>query len=161
MTPVVYPGSFDPVTNGHVDVVRRAAAVFGKVIVAVASNVRKSSAFTVEERVEMLRMALEGIPGVEVDAFEGLLVDYLDTTGAKVVIRGVRAVSDYEFEFQMAHMNSQLRPGIETVFLVAGPEEFFISSSAVKEVACFGGDVSPFVPGCVASRLRARMSENG
>ena len=161
MTPVVYPGSFDPVTNGHVDVVRRAAAVFGKVIVAVASNVRKSAAFTVEERVEMLRMALEDIPGVEVDAFEGLLVDYLDTTGAKVVIRGVRAVSDYEFEFQMAHMNSQLRPGIETVFLVAGPEEFFISSSAVKEVACFGGDVSSFVPECVASRLRARMCGNG
>lgn len=159
MTPVVYPGSFDPVTNGHVDVVRRASAVFGKVIVAVASNVRKSATFTVEERVEMLRAAFEGIPGVEVDAFEGLLVDYLDGTGAKVVIRGVRAVSDYEFEFQMAHMNRQLRPGIETVFLVAGPEEFFISSTAVKEVACFGGDVSSFVPPCVVERLRARMKE--
>ncbi len=158
MTPVVYPGSFDPVTRGHVDVVRRAASVFGRVIVAVASNVRKSATFSVDERVEMLKDALEGIPGVEVDAFEGLLVDYLDHTDAKVVIRGVRAVSDYEFEFQMAHMNRQLRPGIETVFLVAGPEEFFISSSAVKEVACFGGDVSTFVPACVEARLRARMT---
>lgn len=160
MTPVVYPGSFDPVTIGHVDVVRRAASAFGKVIVAVASNVRKSSAFTVPERVEMLQDALASIPGVEVDSFEGLLVDYLDTIEAKVVIRGVRAVSDYEFEFQMAHMNRQLRPGIETVFLVAGPEEFFISSSAVKEVACFGGDVSGFVPAVVADRLRERMKNS-
>lgn len=159
MTPVVYPGSFDPVTKGHVDVVRRAAAVFGKVIVAVASNVRKSATFSVEERVQMLEEALAGIPGVVVDAFEGLLVDYLDHSGANVVIRGVRAVSDYESEFQMAHMNRQLRPGIETVFLVAGPEEFFISSSAVKEVAFFGGDVSTFVPACVAERLRVRMTE--
>jgi len=159
VTPVVYPGSFDPVTNGHVDVVRRAASAFGKVVVAVAYNVRKSATFTVEERMEMLREALHGIPGVEVDAFEGLLVDYLDRCGARVVIRGVRAVSDYEFEFQMAHMNRQLRPGIETVFLVAGPEEFFISSSAVKEVAAFGGDVKTFVPACVADRVRARMQE--
>lgn len=157
MTPVVYPGSFDPVTNGHVDIVRRAASAFGHVIVAVANNVRKAGMFTVEERVAMLRESLEGVEGVEVDAFEGLLVDYMARKNCKVVIRGVRAVSDYESEFQMAHMNRQLSPGIETVFLVAGPEEFFISSSAVKEVTAFGGDVEHFVPAGVARRLRQLM----
>jgi len=159
MTEVVYPGSFDPVTNGHVDIVRRAARIFGRVVVAVASNVRKAGLFTTQERVEMLREALDGIPGVTVDSFDGLLVDYLDRISARVVIRGVRAVSDYEFEFQMAHMNRQLRPGVETVFLVAGSEEFFISSTAVKEVACFGGSVEQFVPPNVARRLRERFPQ--
>ena len=161
MTPVVYPGSFDPVTNGHVDIARRAASVFGRVIVAVAHNVRKAGMFDVDERKAMLSEALADVAGVEVDAFEGLLVDYMERKGCRVVIRGVRAVSDYESEFQMAHMNRQLSPGIETVFLVAGPEEFFISSSAVKEVAAFRGTVEPFVPEGVARRLRQRMAERG
>lgn len=157
MATVVYPGSFDPVTCGHVSLVRRAASVFGNVIVAVATNSRKSELFTSDERVEMLRMATAGIPGVEVDSFSGLLVDYMRRRQIRISIRGLRAVSDFEYEFQMAHMNGRLDPGMETVFMVAGPAETYISSSLVREVAMLGGDITGMVHPEVGRMLSERL----
>ncbi|HNZ02666.1 MAG TPA: pantetheine-phosphate adenylyltransferase [Myxococcota bacterium] len=157
MATVVYPGSFDPVTCGHVSLVRRAASVFGNVIVAVATNSRKSELFTSDERVEMLRMATAGIPGVEVDSFSGLLVDYMRRRQVRISIRGLRAVSDFEYEFQMAHMNGRLDPGMETVFMVAGPAETYISSSLVREVAMLGGDITGMVHPEVGRMLSERL----
>lgn len=153
----IYPGSFDPVTNGHVNLIRRAASIFSPLVVAVATNVKKLECFTREERVEMLREVTQGIPGVEIDAFEGLLVDYVARRDARIVVRGLRAMSDFEFEFQMAHMNHKLAPGVETVFLVTGADEFFISSSVVREIASLGGNVEGLVPEGVRDRLRARF----
>lgn len=157
MVTVVYPGSFDPVTCGHVSLVRRAASVFGNVIVAVATNSRKSELFTSDERVEMLRMATAGIPGVVVDSFSGLLVDYMRRRQIRISIRGLRAVSDFEYEFQMAHMNGRLDPGMETVFMVAGPAETYISSSLVREVAMLGGDITGMVHPEVGRMLSDRL----
>lgn len=157
MVTVVYPGSFDPVTCGHVSLVRRAASVFGNVIVAVATNSRKSELFTSDERVEMLRMATAGIPGVVVDSFSGLLVDYMRRRQIRISIRGLRAVSDFEYEFQMAHMNGRLDPGMETVFMVAGPAETYISSSLVREVAMLGGDITGMVHPEVGRMLSERL----
>lgn len=159
MVTVVYPGSFDPVTCGHVSLVRRAASVFGNVIVAVATNSRKSELFTSDERVEMLRMATDGIPGVEVDSFSGLLVDYMRRRQIRISIRGLRAVSDFEYEFQMAHMNGRLDPGMETVFMVAGPAETYISSSLVREVAMLGGDITGMVHPEVGRMLSDRLKQ--
>jgi len=160
MVTVVYPGSFDPVTSGHISLVRRAASVFGHVIVAVAGNTRKSGLFTEAERVEMLKTVLAGIPGVEVDCFPGLLVDYMRTRDVRISIRGLRAVSDFEYEFQMAHMNGRLDPGMETVFMVAGPAETYISSSLVREVAMLGGDITGMVHPHVAKLLVERLAES-
>ncbi len=159
MVTVVYPGSFDPVTCGHVSLVRRAASVFGNVIVAVATNSRKSELFTSDERVEMLRMATAGIPGVVVDSFSGLLVDYMRRRQIRISIRGLRAVSDFEYEFQMAHMNGRLDPGMETVFMVAGPAETYISSSLVREVAMLGGDITGMVHPEVGRMLSDRLKQ--
>lgn len=142
----VYPGSFDPVTVGHVDIIRRAAALFDRMIVAVLHNPGKKGTFSVEERLTMLRRACDGIPGVTCDAFSGLLVDYVRKTGACAVVRGLRAISDYETEKNMAVINSQLLPGMETVFLLSKPEHGCVSSSAVRELASFGGDFRAFVP---------------
>ncbi len=153
----VYPGSFDPVTNGHVNLIRRAASIFNPLVVAVATNVKKLDCFTREDRIEMLRAVTADIPGVRIDAFEGLLVDYVARTGARIVVRGLRAMSDFEFEFQMAHMNHKLAPGVETVFLVTGADEFFISSSVVREIASMGGNVAGLVPDIVRERLEARF----
>jgi pantetheine-phosphate adenylyltransferase len=153
----VYPGSFDPITNGHVDIIRRALRVFPRVTVAVAFNPNKDSAmFTPEERIDMIVESLAD-ERVDADAFSGLLVDYADRIGARVLIRGLRAVQDFEYEFQMTMMNRHLKPNIETVFLMAGEQHFYTSSRLVKEVARFGGDVSKFLPKAVLERFAIRL----
>lgn len=156
-TVAIYPGSFDPITNGHLDLIERAARLFDRLIVAILRNEGKEPLFTAEERVEMLRQVLRDYANVEVDSFEGLLVDYAARRGAGVIVRGIRAVSDYEYELQMALMNRRLAPQIETVFLMAGEAYSFISSRLVKEVASLGGDISGLVPPVVEARLRERV----
>jgi pantetheine-phosphate adenylyltransferase len=153
----IYPGSFDPITNGHVDILSRALAMFDRVIVAIAENVRKAPLFTVEERKQHIRDAVNGDPRVEVDAFEGLLVEYVQKRNARVVVRGLRALADFEYEFQLAHMNRRLGKGMETIFLMTNEKDFYVSSSLVKEVAQFGGDVTGLVPPGVQSALIERM----
>jgi pantetheine-phosphate adenylyltransferase len=154
----VYPGSFDPVTNGHVDLIARSLRIFDHLIVAVANNPRKQPMFSVEERVEMLEASLpEGKTRPKIDSFEGLLVHYARRVKANVVIRGLRAVSDFEFEFQMANMNRHLEPHIETVFMMTGEEAFYISSNFVREVAMFGGSVKGMVPPAVYRKLKERF----
>ena len=158
-TVAVYPGSFDPITNGHVDIIRRSLQVFNRVVVAVAFNPNKDSSwFTPAERVAMIRETFraEG-DRVIADSFSGLLVDYAIEKGAKVIIRGLRAVADFEYEFQMTMMNRHLKPGIETVFMMAGEQYFYTSSRLVKEVASFGADVSTLVPDFVFDRFAARF----
>ena len=155
----IYPGSFDPFTNGHLDIVRRALRIFPHLIVGVAKNVVKISMFTPKERVAMIREVLDDIKGVEVDCFSGLLVDYVRKRKAQIVIRGLRALSDFENEFQMAHMNRRLDPNLETFFMMTGHDHFYISSQTVKEVAYFGGDISGLVPEVVVGHLRARVKQ--
>jgi pantetheine-phosphate adenylyltransferase len=154
----IYPGSFDPFTCGHLSLVQRALKIFDKLIVAVASNVNKSPPlFTVEERIQLIREACPQ-EGVEVVAFEGLLVDYVKNRNVSVVLRGLRAVNDFEFEFQLANMNHHLAPHVETVFMMTSQESFYISSQAVREVAAFGGNVDGLVPPNVATKLRERFA---
>jgi pantetheine-phosphate adenylyltransferase len=153
----VYPGSFDPVTNGHVDLIRRATGLFGRVVVAVLRNTEKDCLFTVEERLELLRESLADLPGVEVDAFDGLLVDFVRKRGGHHILRGIRALTDFEYEYQMALMNLRLAPDIETVFLMPREEFTFLSSRLVKGVALLGGPVDDFVPAPVAKRLVERL----
>ena len=153
----IYPGSFDPITNGHLDLVARGSRMVGRLIVAVLRNHAKQPLFSVEERLEMLAEVVKPYPNVEVGAFDGLLVDYAASRGATMIVRGIRAVSDYELDWQMALMNRRLRPEIETVFLVAGEEYSFISSNLVKEVAALGGNVSGIVPPLVEQRLRKKI----
>jgi pantetheine-phosphate adenylyltransferase len=155
----LYPGSFDPVTNGHEDLIRRSLALADKLIVAVAVNGAKSPLFSVDERVDLLREVLDGVPRVQVRSFEGLLADFARAVGASMVVRGLRAVSDFEYEFQMALMNRKLHQELETVFLVPDLNLTFLSSSLVREVARFGGDVAPFVHPAVAKALRARFEK--
>ncbi len=157
----VCPGSFDPVTLGHVDIIERSARICDKVVVAVFTNPLKTPLFTVDERVEMLREATRHIQNVEVDASTGLLSDYASRMGAGVIIKGLRAISDFEAEFQMARMNKKLAPGIETVFMMTSNEFSYLSSSLVKEVARFGGCVRQLVPENVAERLRKRYEQAG
>ncbi|MBI3292064.1 MAG: pantetheine-phosphate adenylyltransferase [Elusimicrobia bacterium] len=149
----VYPGSFDPVTYGHVDIVRRATALFDHVIIAVTTNQGKPSTFPIDERLTMLRQALRGLPRVTVEAFEGLLVHYLQARKARIVIRGLRAISDFEYEFQMALMNRHMAPQVETVFLMPDERYTYLSSSLVKEIARLGGVVAAFVPRSVSPYL--------
>ncbi len=153
----IYPGTFDPITNGHIDIVRRATAIFDQVIVAVTTNPAKSPLFTVEERLEMARQALADIDNAVVDRFEGLLVDYARRVGAVAVIRGLRAVSDFEMEFQMALVNRKLYPDLVTVFLMPNEKYTYLNSTVVKEVARFGGNVSCFVPEVVERKLKERF----
>jgi pantetheine-phosphate adenylyltransferase len=153
----VYPGSFDPPTNGHVDIVRRALKVFDRVIVAVATNINKQPLFTKAERVEVIRECFRDEPAVEVDCFEGLLVDYMRRQGLTVVIRGLRAVSDFEYEFQMATMNRKLFPGFDMFYMMSGEEFFYVSSQVVREVAKLKGSVAEFVPPPVERRLREKF----
>ena len=155
----IYPGSFDPFTNGHLDIVKRALRIFPRLVVGVATNVRKIPMFTAEERVAMIREVLKGIKGIEVDSFGGLLVHYVRKRKAKIVIRGLRALSDFENEFQMAHMNRRLDKNLETFFMMTGQEHFYISSQTVKEVAYFGGDISGLVPEVVVRHVRARIKQ--
>ncbi|MEO1173304.1 MAG: pantetheine-phosphate adenylyltransferase [Myxococcota bacterium] len=158
MTLALYPGSFDPVTNGHLNIVERGLAAFENVIVGVAHNVRKQPLFTPDERVEMLREAIGDEPRVEVVTFRGLLIDYAVKRKAAVILRGLRAVSDFEYEFQMAHMNRRLAPQVDTVFMMTGEEHFYVSSNLVREVARFKGDVSAFVPAHVKSALQRKFN---
>lgn len=152
MIKVIYPGTFDPITRGHEDVVRRAAGLFGGVVVAVAES-RAQTLFTLQERVEMAREIFADYPNVSVEGFNGLLMNFVQAHGARVVLRGLRAVSDFEYEFQLAGMNRNLYPEVETLFLTPAEKYTFISATMVREVARFGGDVSKFVSPLVAERL--------
>jgi len=154
----IYAGSFDPVTNGHLDVLSRAAQVFDEIIVAVAQNSEKQGLFTPEERVELLKQTTAGIKNTRVTFFHGLLVDFATQQRACAIVRGLRALSDFEYEFQMALMNRRLRPALETFFLMPREEYSYVSSRLVKEVASLGGDVSAFVPAQVAAALRSRYA---
>jgi pantetheine-phosphate adenylyltransferase len=154
----IYPGSFDPVTNGHLDLIERGEKMFDLVIVAVLKNAEKEPLFTVAERVEMLREVTKHWPGVEVDVFEGLLVDYARKRHAGVILRGIRAISDYEYELQMALMNRKLEPRLETVFMLPGEPYSYLSSKLVREIAKLGGPLDGFVPSVVEQRLRAKVS---
>lgn len=154
MRTCVYPGSFDPLTLGHLDVIRRASALFDRVIVAVLHNPAKKGCFPVSKRLEMTAKACEGLTNVETDAWDGLLADYVRETGACAVIRGLRGVSDFESEMIMAQLNERLLPGLETVFLMTRPEHQCVSSSAVREAASFGADISGFVPAAIAGDIQ-------
>jgi pantetheine-phosphate adenylyltransferase len=160
MTLAVYPGSFDPVSYGHVDVMERALKVFGRLIVAVAINSEKHPLFSVDERLEMLRTIAVGMKGVEVDSFSGLLVDYAKKRGARIIIRGLRALSDFEYEFQMALTNRKICSDIETVFLMPSEQYSYLSSRMIKEIAGLGGDVTAFVPDIVTAILRKHGRES-
>ncbi|MHB8572237.1 MAG: pantetheine-phosphate adenylyltransferase [Candidatus Dormibacteria bacterium] len=157
----VYAGSFDPVTLAHIDVLERAVQVFDRVTVAVAVNSQKSPLFSAEERIEMLRECLAGEPRVDVDAFEGLTVDYARQRGAQSLIRGLRAISDFDGEFQMALMNRKLAPEIITVFLMTSFANVYLSSTMIKEICRLGGDIEAFVPAGVARRLREKLPAGG
>lgn len=155
-TTVLYPGTFDPITNGHTDIIERAAVLFPKVIVAVASNQGKSPSFSHAERIAMARQVLKKIPNVEVIGFDNLLVDFAKQQGASIILRGLRAVSDFEYELQLASMNRHLIPEIETLFLTPTEKYSYISANLVREIASFGGDVSQFVHEIVAKALQKR-----
>lgn len=159
MLRVVYPGTFDPLTHGHEDVVRRAAKLFDRVVVGIAESESKRPLFATEQRVAMAREVLAPYANVEVTGFSGLLMDFVHSVGASVVLRGLRAASDFEYEFQMAGMNRNLHPEVETLFLTPSEEHMFVSSTIVREIARFGGDVSQFVHPVVAQRLRTRIAE--
>ena len=158
MRRVIYPGSFDPITNGHLDVINRAATLFDEVIVAVAFNEQKQSLFTVDERVSLINEVSATMPNIRIARFDGLLMDFARKEQATAVVRGLRAVSDFEFEFQMALMNRKLEPQIETIFLMPAEKYTYLSSRIVKEIARLGGDVSSFVPVSVAKALRERFA---
>jgi pantetheine-phosphate adenylyltransferase len=153
----IYPGTFDPITNGHSDLVQRATCMFERVIVAVAANPGKTPAFSLEERVAMAHTALAGLDKVEVCGFNTLLVEFTKSQGAQVILRGLRAVSDFEFEFQLAGMNRKLAPGIETVFMMPAEQYTYLSSSVVREIAALGGNVAEFVHPEVEKALRKRL----
>jgi pantetheine-phosphate adenylyltransferase len=155
-TLAVYPGSFDPLTNGHVDIISRGARLFDRIVVSILVNAEKLPLFSMDERVEIAREVFKTLPNVEVDTFDGLLVDYVERRGAQVIVRGLRAVSDFEFEFQMALMNRRLRPAIETVFMMPAEQYSYISSRLIKEVFALGGRVHGLVPELVEERLRLK-----
>jgi pantetheine-phosphate adenylyltransferase len=158
MRTVIYPGSFDPLTNGHLDVVQRAAKLFDRVVVAVAKSEDKRPLFTLEERLALVERSIKSIANVKADAFDGLLIHYVEKQGALAVVRGLRAVSDFEFEFQLALMNRKLNERIETIFMMPKDTYTFLSSRIVKEIARLGGDVGAFVPGHVRQALAAKLA---
>lgn len=149
MRTAVYPGSFDPITNGHLDIIKRSSKVFDELVVGVLVNPQKKGLFDIEERVELIKKAVKDIPNVKVESFSGLLINFLKQKHAKVIVKGLRAVSDFEYEFQMSLMNSKLDPNIETVFMMASAGNSFLSSSSVKQVAMFGGCIQGLVPDSV------------
>jgi len=157
----VYPGTFDPVTNGHIDLIRRARAIFPEVVVGVAENPGKGTLFSVEERVEMLKEATRRLSGVKVEPFGGLSVDFARRQKARLILRGLRMLSDFEYEFQLALTNRRLDPGVETVFLMPSAECSYLSSRLIKEAAGLGGDVNGLVPSFVARRLKERLKDEG
>ena len=158
MKTVVYPGTFDPITNGHVDLVERACRLFDRVILAIATSDRKGPLFSIRERIDLAKEALAHLDNVSVRGFDYLLVNFVRDSGACGVIRGLRAVSDFEYEFQLANMNRALAPDIESIFLTPSERLSYISSSLVREIASLRGDISPFVPGVVCSALRAKFA---
>lgn len=158
---VIYPGSFDPVTNGHLDIIHRGLEIFDRIIVTILCNPAKKSLFTIDERVEMLQDSLSGLPNVEVDVFHGLLVDYVRQRKANAILRGMRAVSDFEYEFQMALMNRKLNRDIQTVFMMTGLRWIFTSSTIIKEAAKFGGDIEDMVPPLVNRKLKEKAARAG
>ena len=160
MRKAVCPGSFDPITFGHLDVIERASGIFDEVIIAVMVNRTKASLFTVEERIAMIKEVVTKYPNVKVDSWSGLLVDYCKTNGVSAIVKGLRAVSDFDYELQMAQMNLQLK-GVDTLFMATTPAYSFLSSSLVKEIANYGGDVSALVPANVLSLMKVRLAEGG
>ncbi|HIC84970.1 MAG TPA: pantetheine-phosphate adenylyltransferase [Desulfobacterales bacterium] len=152
----IYPGTFDPITNGHLSIVRRGLKIFDKIIIAILTNPNKIPLFTIEERIEMIQEALKGMPNIEIDTYNGLLVDYAVEKGACVILRGLRALSDFEYEFQMALMNRKLNRDIQSVFLMTDYKWFYTSSTIIKEAASFGGDVSGLVPPIVSKKLKEK-----
>src|SRR5690349_684363 len=154
----IYPGSFDPLTNGHLDVIQRATKLFDRVVVAVAKSDSKQPLFALEERLALVKLAVQNLPNVESDAFDGLLIDYVEKRGAQAIVRGLRAVSDFEFEFQLALMNRKLNERIETIFMMPKDTYTFLSSRIVKEIARLGGDVSSFVPAHVQAALIGKLA---
>lgn len=155
----VYPGTFDPITNGHVDIIKRSAKLFDKIIVTVAVNTQKIPLFNLTERAEMIHQVLKNEERIEVDQFDGLIAEYLKRVNASAMIRGLRAVSDFEYEFQMSLMNRKLNPDVETVFLTPAQEYIHLNSTIVKEVASFGGDVSEYVPDYVKTKLQEKFKK--
>lgn len=157
---VIYPGSFDPVTLGHVDIIRRAAKMFDHVIVAVLCNAEKTPSFTTEERMHLLEEATKDIHNIEITTFGGLLAEYAKKRNVTAVVKGLRALSDFEYEFQMSLTNKKLNPGLETVFLTASSEYMYLSSSIVKQIAYLGGDITNFVPQCIHDEIKERLYSN-
>ena len=161
MLRAIYPGSFDPVTLGHYDIIERSSKIFDRLIVGVLNTSAKSPLFSVEERVKMLKDVTKRLPNVEVMAFDGLLIDFARAKEAQVIVRGLRAVTDFEYELQMAQTNHKLEPSVETVFLTTSLEYSYLSSTIVKEVAFYHGDISKFVPDVVRERIREKMNQKG
>ena len=154
----IYPGSFDPVTNGHLDLIKRALSFFDEVIVVIAKNTEKNSLFTVAERMDLLRKSVRGLRGVSVDSLDGLTVEYAKEKKAPTIIRGLRATSDFDYEFQMALTNRKLSKQVDTIFLMPSESHFYLSSKLIKEIAELGGDISDYVPSHVATKLRDKLS---
>ena len=157
MKKAVCPGSFDPITNGHIDIIKRAAELFDEVTVLVVTNPDKKCAFSPEERCALIEKATEGIGVVKVDSFSGLLADYVKQNGINAIVKGIRSSSDFEYEFQMALANRSLAPNAETVFKTADPQNMYVSSSLIRQIACFGGDVSDFVPKNIVEEIEKRL----
>jgi pantetheine-phosphate adenylyltransferase len=155
----IYPGSFDPLTNGHADIVTRGLKMFDRVILAVANNPQKSNLFTIDERLALAKEALGHLPNLEIESFDGLIVEFAKRKNVHVLLRGLRAVSDFEYEFQLAGMNRRLAPAVETAFIVTSEDSFYVASRLVREVASFGGDVSSMVPPTILKALHARLAE--
>lgn len=156
---VICPGSFDPITNGHQDIIRRASFLFDQVIVLVSANVAKTPIFSIEERVDLIKTVCAGMENVRVDEFNGLLINYVRDSGAVAIVKGLRAVSDFDYEFQMALTNRKLMPSAETVFLTPNNDNMYLSSSVVRQIAQLGGDIRPFVPECIIDTVVKRMRE--
>ncbi len=161
MTTAIYPGTFDPLTHGHLDIINRAAGIFDRVVIAVSENPSKQPLFTAQERIAMIRPSIAEMPTVEVGSYDGLTIDFARHVGARVIVRGLRAMSDFESEFQMAMMNRRLEPDVTTVFIPTSLRHLFLSSSLIKELTAFGGDITEFVPASVVEPLKQRLGSKG
>jgi len=160
MNRAIYPGTFDPITNGHIDIIQRAASVFGEILVSVVKVSSKGALFSFNQRIELVKEATAKIKGIKVEGFSGLVVDFAKKKKARVIVRGLRMISDFEYEFQMALTNRNLAPGVETIFLMPHPEYSFISSRLIREAACLGADLKKFLPPVVVKALKRKLNEN-